>query len=91
MVWWQGREVSAVPSRWSLFKLSVASALTYGNSGATVAFQQGGGGAGAQGKGRDAATGKWLALAGGNPDNPDACGYIKHTKGHVCWKNHFAK
>ena len=68
----------------------VAGALTYGNSGPAVAFQQGGGAA-QGGKGRDAATGKWLALAGGNPDNPDACGYIKHTKGHVCWKNHFAK
>ena len=68
----------------------VAGALTYGNSGPAVAFQQGGGAA-QGGKGRDAATGKWLALAGGNPDNPDPCGYIKHTKGHVCWKNHFAK
>ena len=81
----------------------VQGAVNYDQSGARANAQ--GAGRGGQGgggglvvpspgaliqQGKDATTGRWLSLPGGNPYCPQACSF-PHAKAASCWKNHMWK
>ena len=81
----------------------VQGAVNYDQSGARANAQDAGrGGQGGGGsvvvpspgaliqQGKDATTGRWLSLPGGNPYCPQACSF-PHAKAASCWKNHMWK
>ena len=74
----------------------VQGAVSYDQSRARVNAR--GAGRGGQGAGgmipqqeKDATTGKWLSLPGGNPYCPQLVHTRPHPKAAVCWKTHMWK